>query len=473
VQPARPATIFDREREWAELARIHASKRPEVVLVIGRRRVGKSYVLAPFARSVGGLYYQATRRSEAEQLHAMTRLAGERFADPALIHGQPFARWEDILRYLVDKAAGSPFLLVLDEYPYLESAAQGLASVLQSWIDHSLVGTRFKLLLAGSHVSSMKRLEATDQPLYARRTARLVFAPFGYRQAASFCPGYSARDRLAAYGVFGGLPGHLALIDRELGLGENVIRSVLDPTSRLIDEAQHVLDSFLGESEVHYSILSAIGNGEHTWRGITSRIGKSAGSLSRPLQWLLDMEVVRRVVPVTEREPAHSRRALYHLADHYLSFWYRLVSPLLQGGLPATLSPRTIWAKRVAPHLDDHLGMVFEDAARQFVAEGRALPFRPTRVGSWWDARARNEIDVVALSDEGELLVGECKWGKARGADLAVLRERAALLAAELPRVRRVHLALFTGRGLGDRAVREAVAAGDALHYGVEDLFAR
>src|SRR5205823_10783910 len=119
--------------------------------------------------------------------------------------------------------------------------------------------------------------------------------------------------------------------------------------------------------------------GEHTWKGITSRIGKNSGSLSRPLRWLLDMEIVRRIAPVTERSSEHSRRALYHLADPYLAFWYRFISPLVEAGIPATFSPEEIWKKRVAPYLDGYMGQVFEDVARQFIGRSHTLPFQPER----------------------------------------------------------------------------------------------
>lgn len=471
MNPAKPPELHDRDHDWSVLARLWESRRAELGLVLGRRRVGKSHLLTRFAGAVDGLYYQATRRSEAEQLRAMTRLAGARFNDAALIHGAPFTDWSALLRYLADKAAGEPLLVVLDEYPYLEEAAPGISSVVQSWIDHDLPGTRLKVILSGSYISAMKRLEHADQPLYGRRTMRLAMSPFPYFHAAAFYPGYSARDRLLTYGVFGGLPGHLAMVEPERDFAANVIRHVLDPTARLFDEAQHVLDGFHGESEVHYSILSAIARGEHTWKGITSRIGKSSGSLSRPLQWLLDMELVRRDVPVTEPRPEKSRRALYRLADPHLAFWYRLVSPLIQAGTAMLVPPAEVWSTRIAPHVDHHMGQVFEDVARTFVVCASDLPFRPHRVGSWWDAAGTDEADVVAVGPDGELLVGECKWGDATAADLEALRRRAARIAAELGATRRIWLALFNGRAVTDSVLRAAIASGEVLHYDLKALF--
>lgn len=52
---------------------------------------------------------------------------------------------------------------------------------------------------------------------------------------------------------------------------DNVARHILDPSGRLSDDAQNLLDAFLGESAVYYAILQAVATGEHTWEGITNR----------------------------------------------------------------------------------------------------------------------------------------------------------------------------------------------------------
>lgn len=468
---SKPSKIIDRNDEWALLDRLWHSGRAEVVFVLGRRRVGKSFVLAPFSQAVDGIYYQATRRSEAEQLRALTGLVGERFGDPALSHGAPFERWESLLDYIAERAGGGPFLVVLDEYPYLERSVPGLATVLQSWIDHELGDTTIKLVLCGSHVSAMKQLEGEDQPLHARRTARMMFKAFPYFRASEFFPELSARDRLISYGIFGGVPGHLSLVDPSVDLETNVVEQVLDSGSRLFDEAQHVLDTFLGESEVHYSILSAIANGERTWRGITSRTGKSSGSLSRPMNWLIEMGIVRRSVPATEAKPARSKRVLYGIVDPYIAFWHRFVSPLIEAGIPASMSARRIWRERVAPGLNDYMGPVFEEAARSFVEHGGIPFFQPLRVGAWWDARSRDEVDVVATSAEGELLLGECKWGRVGLSDMRALQRRSLLVAKELGSHRPPRLVLFSGRGLADDGVKAAVASGEVQHIIADELF--
>ncbi len=468
----KPADVVDRDAVWAELVDAWTRPEPALLIGLGRRRAGKSYVLARFAKSVGGVYYQATKRTETEQLAALSRIIGQRFEDLALSRGVGFPTWEDLLDYLTARAAGEPFMLVLDEFPYLADAAPALPSILQAAWDHTWPNTRVRLVLNGSHISAMTRLEAQDQPLYGRRTGRLRFPPFTADQVRAFVPGYDARDALRTYGIFGGLPGHLALLRQDEDLATNAARLLLDPGGRLADEAEHVLDAFLTDADVHYSVLQAIAAGERSWSKITNRVGKPGGSLSRPLKWLEEMHLVARTVPITE-DPKTSRRALYWITDPYLAFWHRFIAPLVAAGETSLTAPALLWAGRVRPQLDDYMGRAFEDVCRAWIARSPRLPFRPIRVGAWWDAASAHEIDVVALGASRELLVGECKWGAVEDDDLKKLQERAALLQGELPNAARggpIYLACFSARGEWGPAVGREIAAGTVLGFTAEDV---
>jgi AAA+ ATPase superfamily predicted ATPase len=466
----KPQEMFDREPEWNTLAGMWPKPRPDLIFAVGRRRVGKSFLLTRFAREVNGIYYQATRRMEAEQLANLSRVIGEHFDDPALQRGVSFPDWETLFGYVTERAGTNPFLLVLDEFPYLAAAAPALPSIIQKLWDHDWQSTRLKLVLSGSYITAMNRLEELDQPLYGRRTGKLMFSAFGFADAARFVPRYGIRDQLLAYGMFGHLPGHLALIDPEHTLAENVAETMLSPTGRLADEAQHVLDAFAADAHVHYSIVEAIASGEQTWSGITKRVGRSGGSLLRPLQWLEEMQVVARIVPITETSPQRSRRAIYRIVDPYMGFWHRSLSRLVNAGSVGLVDPARLWDEAVLPALDDYMGPVFEEICRDFVRRTDRLPFLPLRVGEWWDSTSQNQVDIVAVGGQGQMLVGECKWGRVTAGDLAVLRERANRVAAELAGIIRTHTALFSARGETDDEVRREAAAGQTLFFSGEDL---
>lgn len=306
--------------------------------------------------------------------------------------------------------------------------------------------------------------------LYGRRTARILFSPFTFRQVPAFLPGSSAEDQLRAYGMFGGLPGNLALLDPQADLATNATRILLRPSGRLYDDAQHMLDAFLPSAAVHYSIIEAIARGERVWSRITSRVGRDGGSLLRPAQWLQEMGIIRRVTPFTESNATTSKRALYEIADPYLTFWHRYIAPLVSSGGTVSADSDLLWRKMIEPRLDDYMGEVFETVCREFVASSGVPRFKAVRTGRWWDAAAANEIDIVAVDHGGRVLVAECKWGVVDARDLETLRQRSALMAREMKSVPSFRYVLFSGRTPIDPSLRREVEAGHVSWYGLSDL---
>lgn len=467
----KPRHLIDRDLEWEELSRLWDSPRPELVTVLGRRRVGKSYLLGQFLERHHGVYYQATRLTEAEQLRALSIAIGDALGDSALSAGSTFESWTNLLDYLARRLYKERALIILDEFPYLVEASPALPSLLQSFWDRQLASTKIKVVLSGSYVSAMKRLSDVDQPLFGRRTSTLPIAPFSYADAAQFFPRYSARDKAMAYGIFGGVAGHLALLDSNRSLADNVQSNIISPMGRLHDEASHVLDAFLGDAAVHYSVLDAIASGNQTWAKITTIIGKNSASLSRPLDWLEGMDIIDREEPITATAGGNPKLARYVLHDHYLRFWHRIMAPIIRSGATSMRSPSAIWSTQVAGAVDDHMGSVFEDMCRQFVWRTQTLPFTPIRVGRWWDNKGTNDIDVVAYDERGNVLFGECKWGAGRAQDVAWLKERAEPVLRELKKVHRVYYALFTGRTRRDISLDRALTAHDCMRIPIEDMY--
>ncbi|MEM6647906.1 MAG: ATP-binding protein, partial [Bacteroidota bacterium] len=83
---SKPTDLIDRDRAWATLTQQYERPGPSLVLMLGRRRVGKSWLLTRFAQATGGFYYQATRMTEREQLRALTLALAAHFDDAALRH---------------------------------------------------------------------------------------------------------------------------------------------------------------------------------------------------------------------------------------------------------------------------------------------------------------------------------------------------------------------------------------------------
>ena len=117
--------------------------------------------------------------------------------------------------------------------------------------------------------------------------------------------------------------------------------------------------------------------------------------------------------------------------------------------------------------MDALAGLAFEEICRakvwEFAAAGRS-PFRPQRVGLWWDAQA--QVDVAAL-DEEYILLGECRWrSRPLGPDALIELRRKA---ARVPGGRHQVSALFSRAGFTEPLQAEAVKEG-VLLFGLDEI---
>ena len=395
--------FLDRDKEIGRLRRALAADEPAFVVLYGRRRCGKSTLLQQVARSQD-VYFLADRREAPLQIRALAREIARQVAD---FNAVEYPSWEALLQTLNVRAEGD-LCLILDEFPYLVQMAPELPSLLQNFIDRR--ERKFSLIICGSSQRMMQGLVLdASAPLYGRATEVLKIRPLepGWIQDALQVEGVQAVE---AYGVWGGVPRCWELA-REFGSQEEGVKElVLDRDGLLNSEPERLLIDDLRSTTQAHSLLSLVANGCHRLSEVASRLGKPAGSLSRPLAHLIDMGYLRRELPWGESEKS-TKRSLYKLDDPFLRLWYRYVQTnrsLLERDLVDA-----VYAD-MQRSFSAHVAAVWEDLARESAVRLEIAGKRWRPAQRWW-GRGLNgknmEIDLVALSLDGRsLLLGEVKW---------------------------------------------------------------
>ena len=425
--------FVDRGEELRWLDERWGSGRAELLLVYGRRRVGKTRLVREWLRRRGLLgrvvYFVAEEEPEQALLARLSRELAAALGDE-LLEERPFTSWRQVLLYLAREARGERLGLVIDEFQYAVEASPGLPSTLQSVWDQRLRETKAFILLMGSLVSFTEGLLGHRSPLYGRFTGIVRLEPLSPLAAGCFAPRWGPGDRVRLYGVFGGVPGYLEHVDDSHGLWWNVERLVLSPNARFLDEAKHLLREELREVARYFAVLEAIASGATGYGEIASRSGVPGESLSKYLRVLEDMGLVEREHPVLGKA-----RARYRVRDPFLRFWFRYV-PRYRDAIELGLTGRVVEAVRrdfeasLAP-------LAWEEAVRSLVAwlasRGR-LPLAPTRMGRWWHRGL--EVDLVALDESStppRALLVEAKWSRIGCAELRRLLDRLRGVAEHIP----------------------------------------
>lgn len=411
--------FVDRREELEFLERVCASGRAQLVVVYGRRRVGKTRLLLELLRRRRGLYFYVPRGGAETILEELSRsVEGEFFK------GFRFADFRAFLEYLAAKMEQG-YVVVIDEFQRL-AEVEGALSLLQRYWDERFSSTRSTLILAGSAIGSVVRVALRgDAPLYGRRTALLKLEPLGFAGVLEWFSGLSPVDAVKLYGIFGGTPAYLELVDERRSPEENALELVLSRRGPLHEEPVHLLMEELRAPARYMDILGAIAQGRTTLSEIASVAALRRENATTYLSYLELLGLVERERPVLGRGRSH-----YAIRDPFFAFWFKFAWPNMRS-LEMGLE-REVWAS-AAEEFNAHLGWVFERVAREFVVEaGKSgeLPVRPKAVGRWWSGS--EEIDVVALSPEGAALLLEVKWGSLSRREAENILARLAGKAARL-----------------------------------------
>lgn len=433
------APFVGRSAELKLLNELASSAGAALLVLYGRRRIGKTRLLTHWLTSSGAraLYWVAEPTSSVDQLRSFSQ-ALYHFANPMAPapdlpteRGFSYASWAQAFQQVAALAGREPLALILDEFTYLLETEPGLAGILQNVWDHSLSSTRLFLVLSGSHLGMMQRHTLSYQaPLFGRATAQLRLHPLPFGVTSSYFPGFGAAERVALYAMFGGVPAYWERIDPGQSLSENIRRQLLTPNGLMQAEPRLLLQDFVSEPHNYVAILRAIAGGARLQAEIATRTGLAQGHISKYLSVLRDAGFVERRTPATSGDT--SRLGRYHIADPYLRFYYRFLSAR-QAQLALGIQDQAL--EEIKSHLLDFIGThTWEELCREWVlrAGGRGLLPLPDQVGSFWSKTA--QVDVVGINSmEKTLLLGECKWSpRAMGADIleALVRKTAEVVPA-------------------------------------------
>lgn len=461
--------FVNRVSELELLEKRYVSGKAEFFVLYGRRRVGKTELLARFCEGKRSIFFVSDLGSEISLRTALSAAVNTTLFGPNQMNAV-YSTWEDLLHALAQAAQSERLVVVLDEFPYLVTAHPPLATILQRIWDQTLKNSQIMLILCGSYIGMMEETVLGYQaPLYGRRTAQYLLEPLQFKDARLFYPSFPFEDQVRAYAVYGGTPAYLHTIQSQQSLKDNILDGILTRGSFLYDEVRFVLQQELREPRNYFAILQAIAAGKTRLNEIKQATGIEGATAY--LDTLQQLHLVERIVPVTETQPQKSRRGIYRLKDQYLRFWFRYVhtnrSQLERG------AAQIILENQVLPEIDHFASLTFEEVCQQFFWQSGLsgkLPFVPTNIGSWWNAN--EEVDLVILGEKDAILV-ECKWtSKPVGVDiLAELERKSDLVRPELEN-RQIRFALCSRSGFTSQLIKDVEQRADVMLLDLPDIVA-
>ena len=400
--------FINRERELTALNDQCSSDGASLMVLYGRRRVGKTTLIKEFIKGKRALYFLANEENETVSIKNFTNTLSE-YTGQEYLKNARFDNWQDLFEIFLKYNQNEKKLLIIDELPYMVNANPAFPSILQWVWDTWFINENIMLILCGSLINMMEKHTLNyNSPLYGRRTGQIKLKQIDFMHYDKFYQDMPYRDLVEHYAVTGGVPKYIELFDRRKKLFDEVERLMLSPTGLLFEEPEFLLRREIEEIGSYFSIIKSIAEGNRKPSKICADIGVKQTSIPKYLKTLIDLDILEREVPVTENNPEKSKMSLYQIKDNFLRFWFRFVYPE-RGRLELGQSDYVL--ERIkANFVDNHVAHIYETVCRSELwrlAIAGELQFN--KLGRWWNSKA--EIDIVALDSTGDDIVfAECKY---------------------------------------------------------------
>ena len=408
--------FVDRDEELHFLDEQYIGESAALVVIYGRRRVGKTSLIRQFIQGKPFVYFLASEEAERQNMRMLKEQIADYTSDELLAQAD-VDNWDIIFQTLSKYVSAKRLVLVLDEFQYLGKTNPAFPSIFQRIWDYNLHDKNIMVILCGSLIHMMEAQTLNySSPIYGRRTGQIKLRQIGFQHYSEFFDGASYKELVERYAVTGGTPKYIEMFDEQADIFTEIERVILNKQSLLFEEPLFLLQNEVNEIGSYFSIIKSIAAGNHRMGKICADVGVKQTSMPKYLRTLIDLDIIEREVPVTESNPEKSKMGLYRIKDNFLSFWFRFVYP---EKARLEISDISSVAQKIRTNfVDNHVAFVYETVCqsemwRLSMHEGAIDVDHPilrfNKLGRWWNNN--EEIDIVGINSGGdEIVFGECKY---------------------------------------------------------------
>ncbi|MGA1862115.1 ATP-binding protein [Deferribacter thermophilus] len=399
--------FYNREKELELLKKAEQNSYESsfMTFIVGRRRVGKTRLIKEAFKGKKLLYFFVAKKNEkllCEEYKAIIEnVLGKK------IIGQ-ITKFKEIFEYLMNIGESEQINIAIDEFQEFQTINPSVYSDMQNIWDEYKLKSKVNLVLSGSIYSLMSKIfEDSKEPLFGRADRKIVLEPFDVNTLKEIYTDYSmlnAKDFVSFYAITGGMAKYIEILCNEMALSlDRMIDMVFCDGSFFLDEGREVLIGEFGKDyHTYFSILSLIAGSKTSRSEIESVLEKSVGGFLEKLE--KDYRIIKRVQPVFSKP--NTRNVKYEIIDNFLSFWFTFVYKNLSA---VEIKNFHYLKKYTIKYLDQFLGKKLE----KYFKEKLALTNQYSMIGSYWDKKGENEIDIVAVNEMGKrALIAEVKLNK-------------------------------------------------------------
>ena len=429
--------FYNREKELEQLQKIRerSFQSAQMTVIVGRRRIGKTSLLKKDMEGKSSVYLFVAKKSEVLICQEFVETVKSSLGVNS--YGE-ISRFRDFFAWVMDLSKELNFTLVIDEFQEFKLINPSVFSEIQNIWDSKKGESKINLIFCGSVYSMMKDIfENSKEPLFSRATGGISVKPFGVEVLkeilADTYPSFSQEDLLAFFTFTGGVAKYVEnLVSAQALTFESILEEIFTENSLFLEEGKNVLiEEFGRDYTTYFSILSLIASSKTSRPEMESILEISIGPFLDKLE--NDFSIIKKIRPILSRPT--SRQIKYEISDNFLTFWFRFI---YKNRSAVEIGNFKLLKDLVRRDYSTFTGKMLE---RYFI-EKLKLSMQYSEIGTFWDKKNQNEIDIVAFNEiEKRVLFTEVKLNKAK-INLTGLREKSKVLDGYFTGYSKEYLAL-------------------------------
>ena len=451
--------MIGRKEEQRLLHELASSGESEFIVVYGRRRVGKTFLVREtFGNSFFFTYTGIANTDAVQQRNEFTKALREHGWSPKEPNNYSPKSWFDAfdaLRTLITQADTKERLMIfIDEMPWMDNKKSDFIPAFEHFWNGWACGQKnIMLIVCGSATSWItKKIFRNKGGLYNRTTRQIALKPFTMAECVEY---YASRgiamntqDIIESYMIFGGIPYYLRMMEKRYSLALNVDHICFEEAAPLRYEFDRLMDTLFTNPVKHIQVLEALHTKKKglTRETIASKIDfGNGGNLTRILLELEECGFISKYKPFGKAK----NRALYHLVDFFTAFHLTFIR---------NVDSDNFWSSYTdnAGHRS-WSGYAFEQVCLAHTNEiKRALGISAvqTDISSWISRSDGNGAQIDLVIDRADRVINLCEIKFSKGPfeinksyDLA-LRGKIEAFRSETKTRKALHLTMITTYGI-------------------------
>lgn len=383
--------FIQREKEIKILDESYESANSTIEFIFGAKNSGKTTLLNEYTNKKERLYFSNCEMMPSQFFTQMANLVSNYFFGNDTV-GKPFNSFYELLTFLQEQEIEKKLIVVFDDFQnILRVDKNALNDLIKVW-KTSLKKKNIQLLISSSTLFG----DEYEKEINNITTSNIRLDFLDFLSIKEFFPKMNKLDQLYVYSLLGTTPSNLKYYNPKIEFTENIYNLFLSSNSYLFDYGIRILKSEISDIGTYSSILYAIAKGNSKVGDIASFLNVKSTHLSRYLQKLIDMMIIRKVVPITE-DKKNSKFGRYIILDNTLKFWFLYIFP----NFTALQQNRV---KDVSRLIQDEfirktVFVSYKACIKEYIDKKQEIIFgyEPILTGSWWDNH-NNNIDLIAYN---------------------------------------------------------------------------